>query len=157
MNLVAMQGLIDHPGEYRGEGEITISGSNHIPPPHDQLGPLVEEMCQQVDAERQRGEVWLALWRLNWIHPFEDGNGRVARSIAHLLLSVNLKLPRMPGKRALPQRILEERIKYWRLLGEADAMWKRRRVINVTNLQQFLDKHLRAMIKEALAGGDTKA
>jgi Fic family protein len=153
MNSVAMPGLIDNPGKYR-DGPATITNSKHVPPAHTELDALVEEMCGQLDVERARGgEIWVAayaLWRLNWIHPFEDGNGRVARALTHFLLSVDLKLPRMPGTKSLPARILDEPRKYWRCLEAADEAFKRHRRVNVQNLQGFVEKHMQALLREGI-------
>lgn len=30
------------------------------------------------------------LWKLNWIHPFADGNGRTARAVAYVVMSIKL-------------------------------------------------------------------
>lgn len=37
------------------------------------------------------------LWRINWIHPFLEGNGRTARAAAYYVLSRKLELL-IPGK-----------------------------------------------------------
>jgi Fic family protein len=46
----------------------------------------IEFMCDYVnDRWAEASAVHLCayvLWRLNWIHPFGDGNGRTARAIA---------------------------------------------------------------------------
>jgi Fic family protein len=154
MNEIAMRGLIATSGQYR-DGPVKIENSKHVPPAHTDVPRLVEEMCGQFDIERgdEGGELRVAayaLWRLNWIHPFEDGNGRVARALTQFLLSVDLKLPLMPGRGSLPARILEEPRKYWRCLEAADDSFKRRKKVNVQNLQGFLEKHLRALLREGV-------
>src|ERR1700691_2453032 len=30
------------------------------------------------------------LWKLNWIHPFADGNGRTARAVSYAVLCIKL-------------------------------------------------------------------
>lgn len=153
MHGIAMHGLPVSPGKYR-DGPVKIRNARHVPPPHTELVLLVDEMCGQIDVERGRGgEVWAAayaLWRLNWIHPFEDGNGRVARALTHLLLSVDMRLPRMPGRRSLPDRILDEPRRYWRCLEAADDFFRRHRRVNVQNLRGFVEKHMRALLREGV-------
>lgn len=64
------------------------------------------------------------LWRLNWIHPFIEGNGRTARAACYFLLCVrssNL----LPGKKILPERIRENREDYQAALIAADQAWDR--------------------------------
>jgi Fic/DOC family len=43
------------------------------------------------------------LWKLNWIHPFTDGNGRTARAISYLLLCLRLGY-RLPGTNTIPKK-----------------------------------------------------
>jgi hypothetical protein len=40
------------------------------------------------------------MWRTNWVHPFDDGNGRTARAASYLVLCVKLGY-RLPGKKSL--------------------------------------------------------
>src|ERR1035441_3363387 len=48
-----------------------------------------------------------ALWRLNWIHPFVEGNGRTARAACYYLLCMRQnKL--LLGKKTVPERIKED-------------------------------------------------
>jgi Fic family protein len=151
MHAHAMRGLDASAGAYRGEGAISIDGSKHVPPPHTKCPALVEEMCSLLGRETERdplGVATYALWRLNWIHPFEDGNGRTARMLCHVVLLVGMKLRRFPGRRSLSDRILDEKIKYWRCLGEADRAAKTRKGPNVSQLQGFLERLLKEMLRE---------
>jgi Fic family protein len=42
------------------------------------------------------------MWRLNWIHPFADGNGRTSRIISYVVLSIRAGaiLPGTPTTRS---------------------------------------------------------
>ena len=64
---------------------------------------LVAEMCGYVNENWHMSAIHLAaylLWRMNWIHPFADGNGRTARVVSYVVLSVKLDslLPGAPGQ-----------------------------------------------------------
>ena len=62
-----------------------------------------------------------ALWKINNIHPFVNGNGRTARSICYFILSVKSG-GFLPGKPILPEMLrLTERDRHISLLREADA------------------------------------
>lgn len=160
MNGIAMSGLVESAGRFR-DGPCRIVNSKHTPPSHTEVPRYVDEMCRQLASMRRDGHgvMWgaaYALWRVNWIHPFEDGNGRTARALSYLILAVGLELPHFPGKRSLLDRISAEKRKYWRCLEAADEVYgrnprrrRRRSRINVTNLEAFLEKHLRALLKEA--------
>ena len=156
LNRIAIDGLIDNPGQYR-DGPAPITGSRHDPPPSEQVPGLVEEMCSAINSGSFSGidRAAYALWRINWIHPFADGNGRTARAVAYFLICVWLEVP-IPGPLTLPERIANEKRKYVRCLEEADRAWKRKRV-NVSHLAGFLSRLTGAQLREALAEIEAEA
>ena len=52
-----------------------------------------------------------ALWRMNWIHPFIEGNGRTARAVAYYLFCVR-DGALLGGSKIMPERIKEDREGY---------------------------------------------
>ncbi|MGH7438599.1 MAG: Fic family protein [Polyangiaceae bacterium] len=156
MHKIAMAGLLGSAGSYRGDGSVKIFASGHVPPPRDEVPGLVEDMCSAIMNTYVGDPSWAAsyaLWRLNWIHPFEDGNGRTARVLAHMVLMIGFGMGSFPGvRRHLPDRIADEKAKYYRCLEECDKIFKSTRQVNVTNLQGFLERHLRGMLREANSG-----
>ncbi|WP_204276686.1 Fic family protein, partial [Klebsiella aerogenes] len=74
------------------------------------------------DNWRDRTALHLAsyvMWRLNWIHPFSDGNGRTSRITSYVVLSVKLGLV-LPGTRTIPEQIVDKRSPYFLALEAAD-------------------------------------
>lgn len=148
--ICALNGLVDT-GTFR-DGPITIRGSAHMPPPAEDVPRLVDEFCAQLADLVAREPTHLAayaLWRLNWIHPFEDGNGRTARAVSYLALAHALQY-RPPGLVALPERILREKRKYFTCLEQADRAWKKKR-LDVSHMKGFLERLLRAQLKDGIA------
>jgi Fic family protein len=119
----AVKGIEAHPGEWR-TGPVSISKSKHSPPPAHLVKFLVEEMCDHVnDNWHERTAFYLSsyvMWRLNWIHPFEDGNGRTSRIISYIVLSAKLNTI-LPGVPTVVQQIQNDRTAYFRALDQADA------------------------------------
>jgi Fic family protein len=69
------------PGELRKE---PVRVGQHEPPGYDSLPAFMERFAESYAPEKQHGAIKLvaaaaAHHRLMWIHPFLDGNGRVAR------------------------------------------------------------------------------
>jgi Fic family protein len=69
------------PGEFRKE---SVRVGQHEPPGYDSLPAFMERFAESYAPEKQHGAIRLvaaaaAHHRLMWIHPFLDGNGRVAR------------------------------------------------------------------------------
>lgn len=76
------------------------------------------------------------MWRLNWIHPFDDGNGRTARATSYFVLCMRLGY-RLPGTRTIPDFIVENRKPYYDALEAADAAWKEK-ALDVTEMERLL-------------------
>ncbi len=74
------------PGEFRDE---FVAVGDHIAPPPEEIGPLLDRLLGgyvRVSGVERYAAVAAAHHRLLWVHPFLDGNGRVARLFSHALL-----------------------------------------------------------------------
>jgi Fic family protein len=122
LHRAALEGLSGFAGNFRPAG-VGIKGSKHEPPGAFQVAGLIEELCDYVNDNFGRSAVHLAayaLWRLNWIHPFTDGNGRTARALSYLVLCIRLGY-RLPGTRTIPEFISDDKTPYYKALETADA------------------------------------
>jgi hypothetical protein len=106
--------------------EVRISGSPLGPPPAEQVRAELDQLCDGIVAlwdERDALDLAAqALWRLNWIHPFSDGNGRTARALSYVVLNVKLG-GLVPGMPTIPEQLLHRRAEYLDALADADAAW----------------------------------
>ncbi len=76
------------PGEFR-DGEVEVG--RHVPPPANVLSRFLERFEEVYDFDRlPKSKAIIAIaashHRFLWIHPFFDGNGRVARLMAHAMM-----------------------------------------------------------------------
>ncbi len=148
LNRLAIEGLSELPGTYR-PGPMTIVHSSHAPPPAQDVPALVEDMCDYVNTNWGRDAWHLAsyvMWRLNWIHPFEDGNGRTSRAISYLILCIKLGL-RLPGRKTIPEFIAEDKGPYYSAIDEADAAARKGKV-DVTAMETLLKDSLTKQLAE---------
>ena len=81
------------------------------------------------------------LWRLNWIHPFVEGNGRTARAACYYILCMR-QGRLLPGKKIVPERIREDRGPYYEALTAADKKWEEGH-FDVSELADYLQVKLR--------------
>lgn len=122
---LAMRDVIDTAGKVR-DREVEIRGSRHQPPNAADVAALLDQMF--VDLEGIASAVESAafvMWRINWIHPFDDGNGRIARSFAMLVLFARLR--RLPlsyaDKPNFFDLLARYRLDYFDALEAADRAW----------------------------------
>ncbi len=87
-----------------------------------------------------------ALWRLNWIHPFVEGNGRTARAACYYLLCLRYG-GLLPGKKIVPERIRENRKPYYEALRAADRRWEDGH-FDVSQLAGYLEGLLKDQLSE---------
>jgi Fic family protein len=121
----ALEGISHYAGTWRPAG-ISIGGSKHQPVGAHQVPEMVEDLCDYVNSNWQSSAIHLAafvMWKLNWIHPFTDGNGRTSRAASYLVLCVRTGYL-LPGKRTIPDQIAENRKPYYEALERADEHWR---------------------------------
>ncbi|HRO25320.1 MAG TPA: Fic family protein [Promineifilum sp.] len=81
------------------------------------------------------------MWRLNWIHPFADGNGRTSRVLSFFVLSVKLGFV-LPGAPTLPELVIAHRADYEDALDAADAAYKKDKTIDVSKMERLIESLL---------------
>jgi fido (protein-threonine AMPylation protein) len=152
LNRLALDGISRFAGNYRPSG-IYITGSKHQPPPADTVPALVEELCDYVnDNFAAASPIHLAayvMWRLNWIHPFDDGNGRTARAASYLVLCIKLE-SRLPGKPTIPDLIADRKSPYYAALEAADKALAKSGKIDLTAMESLLEGLLSAQLVSAV-------
>jgi Fic family protein len=87
-----MSGIISSAGEYR-QGDVQIREASFTPPPAYMVQDLVRELVTFVgENPEELRPIELAAhvhYYMAWIHPFDDGNGRMARLLMNLILLRN--------------------------------------------------------------------
>jgi Fic family protein len=138
LNAAAVANIAQFGGRFR---EQPIYVGDHIPPHFNRVPDLVDQFLSVIH------ETWTindhptvlpayALWRLNWIHPFIEGNGRTARAACYLLICLR-QGSLLPGKKIVPERIRENRQPYYAALQSADRHWAEGQ-FNVNELASYL-------------------
>lgn len=126
LHRMALDGLSAYAGNWR-PGAVRIGLSDHAPPGAYQVAGLMEEMCDWVmDRWQSASPITLCayvMWRLNWIHPFDDGNGRTSRAVAYLVLCAAAG-HRFPGRVTIPELIAADKRPYYETLEAIDASAK---------------------------------
>ncbi|MGA9042612.1 MAG: Fic family protein [Terriglobales bacterium] len=157
LNYAAVANISQFGGRFREE---PIYVGNHFPP---HFKDVPNEMDRFFSVVHENWTIWdhptllpaYALWRLNWIHPFVEGNGRTARAACYYLIC--LKQGRLlGGKKIVPERIREDRQPYYEALRAADRAWDQGH-FNVTQLADYLSGLLKAQLAEAAALPGNKA
>lgn len=156
LNRTALEGLTAFAGIYRPTG-IEIKGSKHQPPSAYLVPELVEDLCEYVNSNWSRSPLHLAsyiLWRLNWIHPFVDGNGRTSRAVSFLVLCIRLGYL-LPGSPTIPDQISRNKNPYYGALEMADEAFLKSHEVDVSGMESLvgalLANQLASVIHDARA------
>jgi Fic family protein len=148
LNAAAVANIAQFGGRFR---EQPIYVGNHIPPHFNEVPNLIDQFLSVVH------ENWdimdhptllpaYALWRLNWIHPFIEGNGRTARAACYYLICMRAGAL-LPGKTIVPERIRSDRPRYYAALQDADRHWAEGQ-FNVDALASYLADLLQDQLSE---------
>jgi Fic family protein len=145
----ALAGISSYAGNYR-PGGVAIEGSRHEPVGAHLVPELVEDMCDYVnDHWNESTPIHLAayiMWRLNWIHPFADGNGRTSRIVSYVVLSIRAGFV-LPGTPTIPDQIVDNRKPYFDALDAADTASREGRT-DVSKMEELLG----SLLANQLAG-----
>jgi Fic family protein len=148
LNYAAVANIAQFGGRYR---EDPISVGDHITPHFREVPNLVDRMISIIHENWTivKGPTSLAafaLWRMNWIHPFAEGNGRTARAACYYLIC--MKHQRLlPGIKIVPERIRENRQPYYDALKAADKKWEDGK-LDVTAMSTYLAGLLKGQLAE---------
>ncbi|WP_374414681.1 Fic family protein [Novosphingobium colocasiae] len=140
LHRLALDGLSHYAGNFR-PSDVEIGQSRHVPPKAHLVPGLIEEMCDFVlenfETEKALHLCAYVMWRLNWIHPFTDGNGRTSRALAYYVLCAKIGY-RLPGHVTVPEQIAGDKRPYYRALELADEHWLDGE-LNLAELEALLD------------------
>lgn len=147
LNHVAVSNLSKFGGRFRME---PVYVGNHVPPHFNDVPELMDRFIAVIHEGWYK---WPAtylsaygLWRLNWIHPFVDGNGRTARALCYYLLCVRAG-GLLPGRRIVPERIKESRSEYQAALHAADRAWAEGN-LDLSQMDDYLARLVEAQIRD---------
>jgi len=150
LNHVAVANIAQHGGRFREE---PVYVGNYVPPPFWEVPHLMDLFISFIH------ENWFnltpaqlaayGLWRLNWIHPFVEGNGRTARAVSYYLLCVR-EGRLLPGLKIVPERIRENRPPYVAALRASDQAWAAGN-LDLTQIEAYLAGLYQAQLAEAEA------
>jgi len=111
-------------GEYRN---VEVEVGTHKPPGVWQVHALMDDLVDWVNLNWKTADpVLLAsyvLWRLNFIHPFINGNGRTARALCYYVLCLRSG-GWLPGSVTLMELLVQQRDRYVAALGAVDHSYK---------------------------------
>lgn len=137
----ALRGISSYAGNFR-PSDVNIQHSKHEPPGAHLVPELVEDMCDYVNEHWETASaIHLAayvMWRLNWIHPFADGNGRTSRILSFYILFCKLGAL-LPGTPTLPDLIIDHRSSYEEALDAADAALKESGKVDVSKMEALIE------------------
>jgi Fic family protein len=139
----ALERISSFAGVFR-PGAIEIKGSKHAPPGAHLVPENLEQMCDYINENwTKTSPLHLAaytLWRMNWIHPFVDGNGRTSRVVSYLVLCVRLGYV-LPGTITIPEQISKNKDPYYLALEAADKANASGK-LDLTEMEQLLESLL---------------
>ncbi len=147
LNYVAVANICQFGGRYRRE---PIYVGNHNPPHFEEVPDWMDRFISNV---HENWYIWTptevaayGLWRLNWIYPFIEGNGRTARAAAYYLLSVRSGTI-LRGRKILPERIRENREGYEKALTAADEAWDAGH-LDFSEMEEYVAALLEAQLQD---------
>lgn len=81
-------GVIREGQNWIGGNDYNPCGADFVPPPPEEVAPLLGDLCAALLDESLPPLVQAALVHAQFetIHPFDDGNGRTGRALIHLVL-----------------------------------------------------------------------
>lgn len=155
LHRIAMDGVHPLAGVFR-HSPVSIAGSLHHPPREYLVSGLIEEMCDWIEDHWSAPAIHLCayvMWRLNWIHPFADGNGRTARAVAYLVLCARSGFA-LPGKHTIPEQIAENRPPYYAALERIDLSVDTNNP-DLSAMEELLSAALQAQLDSAFTAATT--
>jgi len=141
--------LLKAPGEYRQTSVVVAKEDGtvvHAPPEHGTVPDHMSKLFSDLGLMwRSASAVEIGaflLWRINWVHPFKNGNGRTARAFCYACVCLKFGFV-LPGTATLIELVVKNRQEYQHVLNLADASQAATGVADLTAMNKFVDRLLR--------------
>ena len=148
LNFHAITCLHTTAGQYR---PCEVQVGNHVPPAHFRVSSLMENFINAVNRDWQNSDPILLgayiLWRLNYIHPFENGNGRTARAACYFAICSSVG-GWLPGSPILPSRLKLNNDEHLAAIHHADHTFKSG-ALDLSLLHELISRLLTEQLAEA--------
>jgi Fic family protein len=146
------------PGDFRNLPEHDVAVGRHQPPSSARVNDFMQHFEQRYrlagkGAAQRIVAMAAAHHRLNFVHPFPDGNGRVSRLMSHAIgLAAGVGAHGLWSVSRGLARGLESRSEYKRMMDHADAPRQGdldgRGNLSLRALQEFVDWFLRVCLDQ---------
>lgn len=141
--------LLKSPGEYRTEQVYVAAPGGviiHQPPTHETVaGHMATVFTDLADIWPVANPVEAGsflLWKINWVHPFKNGNGRTARAFCYACICLKFGFV-LPGTTTLIELIMQNRGEYQSALRVADLSFQETGTADLTAMNAFVERLLR--------------
>lgn len=119
---IFMQGLVKHPGHFRTSQVGILKGTEvaHIAPSYTMVPGLMQDLFDYINHDTDLDIIKSCVfhYEMEFIHPFEDGNGRMGRFWqTRLLMMSNPIFEFVP----IEKMIKDHQEDYYNVLGQSDA------------------------------------
>ena len=119
--------LLEKPGEYRDVPvQVANAQTGHVvyqASPSGDVPKLMAEFFEELTTIWRGGDALdaaaFALWRINWVHPFKNGNGRTACAFCYACLNARLGVI-LPGTTTVIDQVMLTRTDYEAAIRAAD-------------------------------------
>ena len=142
-----MQGLIKNPGQYRTTGVGILKGKQvaHLAPPAAMVPSLMKELFKYIKTSDDHILIKSCVfhYKMEFIHPFSDGNGRMGRFWQTLIL-----IQQFPVFEFLPFETLirKNQKKYYQALSSSDKQGNS--TVFIAFMLNILNSALDGLLKE---------
>jgi Fic family protein len=138
--------LLEKPGEFREEEVVVRKGDGtvvHTPPTvplmQGQVDKFFSGLAEQWPANLPAEIGAYALWMINWIHPFKNGNGRTARAFCYACICLKYGFT-LPGSPTVIDLVMQNRGEYQDALKIADCAFESGADPDLSAMVDFVDR-----------------
>ncbi len=143
---ILMEGLVDNPGKFRQKQVGIIKGKEvqHIAPGYSMVPGLMKDLFDYIKKDNDLDIIKSCVfhYEMEFIHPFEDGNGRMGRFWqTRLLMDANPIFEYIP----IEETIRNNQEKYYKVLEDSDNEGKSTQFIEF--MLEVINESLRKTIE----------